>query len=191
MDLHFSAKVYLQIQPCILVITVKNTYKYSPGTTAHPDTVLPQLHLSRKDISKYNSSTLAIIIKDISKHGPALFRQRMSSNTALHTGNYREKYFQTQPCHNCTYHNRISPNRVLLQSYNSQNQHSAPPTVLQKHPTLKCLGACCHVTCLTLSNAPQPPINTYPSAAMYRGADKSLARPTSFPIYFFSPGNRW
>ena len=43
------------------------------------------------NIFKYSSSVLAIIIKDISKHGPALFRQRMHSNTDLHIGNYNEK----------------------------------------------------------------------------------------------------
>ena len=121
-------------------LTTNNIFKYSPGTTVG----------ITKDISKYSSSILSIIINDISKHGPALFRQGLSSNRALHTGNYQEnvftnttlaqRHFQIQSCHKCAYYKRIPPNTVFSQSCNSQNQHSAPPSVLQQHPTLTCLG---------------------------------------------------
>jgi len=130
-------------------LTMNSIFKYNQGTAVG----------ITKDISKYSSYILSIIIKDISKHGPALFRQRMSSNGVLHTGNYHEnifknttltqRHYQIQSCHKCKYHKRISLNTVFPQSYNSQNQHSALPSVLQQYLTLTCLGACCQVTCPT------------------------------------------
>jgi hypothetical protein len=69
------------------------------------------------NILKYSSSILSIIINDISEHGPAIFRQRMCSNTALHIGNYNKKYLQIQPWHNCTYRYSSAITALITKGY--------------------------------------------------------------------------
>jgi hypothetical protein len=63
------------------------------------------------NVFKYSFSILAIITNDISKYEPALFRQRISSNTVLHRAItmkniYRyalaHLHFQIKSCHNST-----------------------------------------------------------------------------------------